>query len=65
VSAVSLTAVTYTYPGAAAPALRDVDLTIAPGELVVVAGSSGSGKSTLLRAVSGLAPHFYGGTFTG
>jgi energy-coupling factor transport system ATP-binding protein len=65
VSAVSLAAVTYTYPGADAPALRDVDLTIAPGELVVVAGSSGSGKSTLLRAISGLAPHFYGGSFSG
>jgi energy-coupling factor transport system ATP-binding protein len=64
-SAVSLTGVSYTYPGAAAPALRDVDLEITPGELVVLAGSSGSGKSTLLRVISGLAPHFYGGTFAG
>jgi energy-coupling factor transport system ATP-binding protein len=64
-NAVALDGVTYTYPGAATPALRDVDLEIAPGELVVVAGGSGSGKSTLLRAISGLAPHFYGGTFAG
>jgi energy-coupling factor transporter ATP-binding protein EcfA2 len=64
-SAVSLQAVTYTYPGAPAPALRDATLEIAPGELVVVAGGSGSGKSTLLRAISGLVPHFYGGTFAG
>ncbi|HWE09907.1 MAG TPA: ATP-binding cassette domain-containing protein [Solirubrobacteraceae bacterium] len=64
-NAVSLAGVTYTYAGAAGPALRDVDLEIAPGELVVVAGGSGSGKSTLLRAISGLAPHFYGGTFAG
>ena len=64
-SAISLEGVTYTYPGATAPALIDVNLEIAPGELVVVAGGSGSGKSTLLRAISGLVPHFHGGTFAG
>jgi energy-coupling factor transport system ATP-binding protein len=64
-TAVALERVTYTYPGAADPALRDVTLQIAPGELVVVAGGSGSGKSTLLRALSGLVPHFYGGAFAG
>ncbi|HWD75153.1 MAG TPA: ATP-binding cassette domain-containing protein [Solirubrobacteraceae bacterium] len=64
-NAVSLAGVTYTYPGAAGPALCDVDLKIVPGELVVVAGGSGSGKSTLLRVISGLVPHFYGGTYAG
>ena len=64
-TAVSLEGVTYTYPGAPAPALRDVDLRIEAGELVVVAGGSGSGKSTLLRAISGLVPHFHGGIFAG
>ncbi len=34
--------------------LRDVDLDVAPGELVAVLGPSGCGKSTLLRAVGGL-----------
>ncbi len=37
------------------PVLRDVCLSAAPGERVVLAGPSGSGKSTLLRAVAGLA----------
>ena len=60
-----LDSVSYTYPGGGAPALRDVTLEIAHGQLVVVAGASGSGKSTLLRAAGGLVPHFHGGTFAG
>jgi energy-coupling factor transport system ATP-binding protein len=65
VSSLVFDRVTYTYPGAGAPALRDVSLRIEPGELCVLAGLSGHGKSTLLRAACGLAPHFYGGSFAG
>lgn len=57
--------VTYTYPGASRPALRDFSLTLPTGEVVVVAGPSGAGKSTLLRCINGLVPHFSGGTLTG
>jgi energy-coupling factor transporter ATP-binding protein EcfA2 len=65
VTALALSGVTYRYPDAAEPALRDVTLTVEPGEFVVLAGGSGSGKSTLLRAACGLVPHFHGGTFAG
>ncbi len=34
--------------------LHDIDLTIFPGEVVVIVGPSGSGKSTLLRCINGL-----------
>ncbi len=64
-SVLSLEQVTYSYPGATAPAIADISLEIGPGELVVLAGGSGSGKSTLLRAANGLVPHFHGGVFAG
>ncbi len=64
-SLLSLQRVTYRYPGAERPALDDVSLEIATGELVVLAGASGSGKSTLLRAANGLVPHFHGGELAG
>jgi len=34
--------------------LQNIDLTVAPGEVVVVIGASGSGKSTLIRCINGL-----------
>lgn len=36
--------------------LKDIDLTVEAGEVVVVIGASGSGKSTLIRCVNGLEP---------
>ncbi|MCT4352915.1 ATP-binding cassette domain-containing protein [Streptomyces sp. Je 1-79] len=50
---------------AGTPTLRDVNLTVPEGELVLLVGPSGVGKSTLLGAVSGLVPHFTGGTLKG
>ena len=57
--------VTYTYPGAARPALHDFSLRVDEGEFLLVTGPSGAGKSTLLRLLNGLVPHFYGGTLSG
>jgi energy-coupling factor transport system ATP-binding protein len=59
-----LSHLTYTYPGAEAPALNDVCLEIEEG-LTVVTGPSGGGKSTLLRVFNGLVPHFHGGRISG
>lgn len=53
----ALDQVTFTYPGAPAPALADVCLAFPPGSYTVVAGPSGCGKTTLLRALkTPLAP---------
>ncbi|MFD3333332.1 ABC transporter ATP-binding protein [Streptomyces sp. NPDC058700] len=57
--------VTVTYEEDTEPTLRGLDLTVPEGELVLLVGPSGVGKSTLLGTVSGLVPHFTGGTLTG
>jgi cobalt/nickel transport system ATP-binding protein len=45
----------YHYPDGTV-ALRDIDLTVLPGEKVVFIGPNGAGKSTLLLAIAGFAP---------
>ncbi|KQV98758.1 ABC transporter ATP-binding protein [Streptomyces sp. Root369] len=57
--------VSVTYDGAAEPTVQSVDFEVPEGELVLLVGPSGVGKSTILGAVSGLVPHFTGGTLRG
>src|SRR5439155_1153932 len=58
---IALEGLTFTYPGASAPALHDVWQRVEAGALALVVGPSGAGKSTLLRCLNGLVPHFSGG----
>jgi len=44
----------YTYPEAPKPAVRDVSFSVAPGEVAAVIGENGGGKSTLLKNICGL-----------
>ncbi|MRK00307.1 ATP-binding cassette domain-containing protein [Aeromicrobium sp. S22] len=62
---IELRGLSFRHDGAAAATLRDVDLTLPEGELVLVAGRTGSGKSTLLGTFNGLVPHFTGGELAG
>jgi ATP-binding cassette subfamily B protein/subfamily B ATP-binding cassette protein MsbA len=52
---ISFEQVTFTYPGAATPALHDVTLRVAAGQTVALVGPSGAGKTTL----SNLVARFY------
>ncbi|RUT48183.1 ABC transporter ATP-binding protein [Paenibacillus anaericanus] len=60
-----LNGVTFTYPGAEQPVLRDVSLQLKQGDFTAVIGSNGSGKSTLCKCFNGLIPHYYTGDFSG
>ncbi len=55
----------FTYRIRTTPAIENINLTINPGELMLVAGASGSGKTTLMRCINGLIPRSYTGTIQG
>jgi energy-coupling factor transporter ATPase len=56
---------TYTYPGATKPSIKEVSMTINKGDFVILTGPSGCGKTTLCRCFNGLIPHFYNGNLEG
>lgn len=52
--AVSVSDISFTYPGSGTAALRNVSLCIEDGAYIAVLGANGSGKSTLARCLTGL-----------
>jgi iron complex transport system ATP-binding protein len=53
-AAIRLEHVSARYPSASYPALQQVSLCVAPGQVAALLGANGSGKSTLLRVAAGL-----------
>lgn len=45
--------------------LKNINLTINDGELVLISGPSGCGKTTIIRLINGLIPRFYQGNLRG
>ncbi len=62
---IELDNVSFTYRGSKTPAIKNVSLTIEPGEFVGVIGPTGSGKSTLMWAIVGVAPQILLGKIQG
>lgn len=55
--------VSFTFRSGTPPLLRNLDLTVEPGEIVAIVGASGSGKSTLLRLLVGIFRPSVGGVY--
>jgi energy-coupling factor transport system ATP-binding protein len=56
---------TFRHPGSSELTLKGVNLSVYPGEIVLIAGATGSGKSTLLNCIAGITPSHTGGTLGG
>jgi len=62
---VDIDGLSFTYRGAAAPALERVSLRVHPGEFLTITGASGCGKSTLVLCMAGFIPHAFPGIMQG
>ena len=55
----------FKYRSQVEPTLQDINLSIYPGEKILIVGPSGSGKSTLAHCINGLVPFSFTGESTG
>ena len=56
---------TYCYPGASNPTLKDINLKIERGDFLAIVGNNGCGKSTFCKTLNGIIPRFISGDFEG
>lgn len=56
---------TYSYPGAEQPTLKDITVQIEKGDFLAIVGNNGCGKSTFCKVLNGLIPRFISGDFEG
>ena len=62
---IKIESLNFAYPRMHGPLLRDVNLEIQEGELVLITGANGSGKTSLGKCTNGLIPYSTGGVFRG
>jgi ABC-type bacteriocin/lantibiotic exporter with double-glycine peptidase domain len=51
---IKLKNISYTYPNAEKPTLRDINICIEAGQKVAIVGANGAGKTTLIKLISGM-----------
>ncbi|WP_068962507.1 energy-coupling factor transporter ATPase [Desulfosporosinus sp. BG] len=64
-NAIELSNISYRYPNAVEPSLKNVSLTVEKGKFILLMGSTGAGKTTLSLCLNGLIPQLMEGNLTG
>ena len=64
-SIIEIRDLTFTYPGASEPTLKDASEKKKKGDFLAIVGNNGCGKSTLCKTLNGLIPHFIVGDMDG
>lgn len=62
---ISISDLTFTYPGAIAPSLNKISFRIQEGDFLAISGNNGSGKTTLCKVMNGLIPQYIMGDISG
>lgn len=62
---IELEDLSYTYPNASEPSLRNINLSVEKGKFVALLGSTGAGKTTLSLCLNGLIPQLLEGKLSG
>ena len=64
-SPLTINNLSFQYKSRSQPAIKNINLSVNPGEVMLIAGSSGCGKTTLMRCINGLIPAAYTGNLEG
>lgn len=64
-SVIEIENLTYSYPAADRPILKNICVQVEKGDFLAIVGNNGCGKSTFCKTLNGLIPHFITGDFQG
>ncbi|KUO72834.1 MAG: hypothetical protein APF81_00665 [Desulfosporosinus sp. BRH_c37] len=64
-ASITIRNLSFTYSGAVFPALKKINFSATPGQMILISGNNGSGKSTLMACLSGIIPELTPGKLEG